>query len=720
MVAKETFIDYKKNNFKYMTVNMESYLISAHYDLVTPDGMITKIISKSETKMEVVVQIHDISPAFVGFSIDIEYLFFNIKSSLAQLGVNGISKHFDLDPATHSAEIQVELQSIGYLGQRLLSFLKEGSYIGKLFAADPRRRVRDPDYLLRMFKRADRDNLPLLSLGNSQAGKEFELEKINGFTVARLALREGILDYDAEMESFIPTLAKALSYPKIKSRDLLFLNQVWKPGAPRTVSEGKILLVRTPPLHIRTVFARVVDSMLPEGVHHTSADLLQPDTKASGDVYELFGQSKTELTHIPLEFYTLEPHREHVFFSDRDQLKSSLEDPSAVFKVFDTAPKDPVQRTAVFVVKGEQMLKLTSKDWIARTVHPEEFPGLFDPTKQTLMVNEYIRNQPSYPFLKAIENGLITSQGVLFCRYFPSPLMKKMLLGDLVQTSLKGIYFQTPSQSYGDFFSHEDRSMLLDLAKFAIPVYWVDKTCGKILKFTPKPEKDTGMFVPIPQVSQFMKATAFGVYGSTLIQLQFEEELSQILEGVIEMRSTLSHPLLNSDTPLALITGGGPGLMEVGNRVAKRLNILSCANIVNFTGTEQKANAYIDAKMTYRLDRLIERQAEFNLDFPIFLMGGFGTDFEFALEGVRRKVSIDTPTPVILLGSLDYWRDKVAPNFQANLKNGTIEGSEWVSNCFYCVQTASQALKVYKQYFSGTLPIGRDYPSSKDGFFKVD
>lgn len=697
---------------------MESYLSSAHFDLVTPDGKITKIISRAETRMDAIVTIDTISSAFVGFMIDPSEVFFNIKSSLAQLGVEGKTKSLQLDQITHTAEVHVELLSFGTLAQTLLSLLTEGCYIGKLFAADQRRRVRDPDYLLRMFKRTDRDNLPLLALG-SQGSKELRLEKVNGYTVAHLALRDGILEYDPDTIHFLPTLAKALCMPKVKTRELLALHQVWKEKGARKVANGEILLANTAPLHIRTVFARVIDSMLPSGMHHTSADVLQPDTMDSGDVFELYGQSDAELTHIPLEFYTLEPHREHVFFSDRDQLISSLEDPSAVFKAFETAPPDPAFRAAVFVVKGQQMLNLTPKDWICRTVHPEQFPGLFDPQKQSQMVNEYIRQQPTYPFLKAIESGLITSQGVLFCRYFPSPLMKKMLLGDLVQSSLKGIYFQIPSQSNGDFFSHEDRSMLLDLAKFAIPVFWADKTCGKILKFTPKPDKDTGMFVPLDQVKQFIHATAFGVYGSTLINLQFEEELTEILEGVMEMRSVVNHPLLNSNTPLTLITGGGPGLMAVGNRVARTLNILSCANIVNFTGAEQRANPYIDAKMTYRLDRLIERQAEFNLDFPIFLMGGYGTDFELALEGVRRKVGIKTPTPVLFLGNIDYWREKITPTFQANLKTGTIQGSEWVSNCFYVVETPSQALKVYKQYFTGTLPIGKNFPSSKDGFFKA-
>jgi len=698
---------------------MESYLASAHYDLITPDGMISRILNRSETKMEVIVLIEAISPLFVGFSIDPSSVHFNIKSTLAQLGLDGSSKEFQLDPLIHSAEVRVELRALCDLGKIVLQNLTQGCFIGKLFAADPRRKVRDPDYLLRMFNRTDRDNLPLLALG-SHTGEDLRLEKIDGYTVAHLALRKGVLDYDPQTVNFIPTLTRALCIPKIQTRELLTLHQVWKEGAPRIVKEGEILLANTIPLHIRTVFGRVIDSLLPEGVHHTSANILQPDTKASGDVFELFGKSTKELTNIPLEFYTLEPHREHVFFSDRDQLLSSLEDPKAVFKVFDSAPKDPELRSAVFVVKGEQMLNLTPSDWISRKVHPEQFPGLFDPLKQSQMVNEYIRQQPSYPFLKAIENGLITSQGVLFCRYFPSPLMKKMLLGDLVQSSLKGIYFLTPSQHHGEFFSHEDRSLLIDLDKFAIPIFWVDKTCGKILRFTPKPEKDTGMFVPLTQVKQFIKATAFGVYGSTLINLQFEDELTEILEGVLEMREHVNHPLLHREKPLTLITGGGPGLMEVGNRVARSLNILSCANIVNFTGAEQRANAYIDAKMTYRLDRLIERQAEFNLDFPIFLMGGYGTDFEFALEGVRRKVTATPPTPVILLGDLDYWRDKITPNFQANLKKGTIQGSDWVSNCFYCVQTPTQALKVYKQFFSGTLPIGKNWPSSRDGFFTVN
>lgn len=705
---------------------MESYLYHDHYDLVTPDGRITSISYIDENSAIADVQIMEISMAFVGFHLSPQHLFFNLKSTLAQLGLNGIIQELFLDAKERSARVKIELHAYGKIAKALLPFLTEGAYIGKLFAADPSRRVRNPDYLLRMFGRSDRWGRPLLSLGGPEGRDELLLEKIDGRTVAFLNLQEGVLNYDEEaMLGLLPTISKALTHTTFRLRTLIQLNQNWLPLHKRIVEEEKILLVRTAPLHIRTAFGKVVDELLPKGYFHTTANVLEPDTKASGDVYELFGQSKEEITRVPIEFYTLEPHREHVFFSDRDQLQTCLEDPIAVFRAFETAPEPLDQRASVFVVKGEQMLKLKAQDWITRKTHKSEFPGLFHPTQQASLVQHYIEQQPCYPFLKSIEDGLISSQGILLCRYLPSPMMKKIILGDQVQRCLKGIYFQYPSLSCGSFFSHEDRSMLQDLSKFGIPVFWADLFSRKILQYTPKPNKDSGMFVPQNLVDAFVEATVFGIYGSNLLEGDFEQELTLLLDGIKEMRKKLNHPLMKKTTPIALVTGGGPGVMELGNRVAKSLGILSCANIVDFRNAqninlqEQKQNPYIDAKMTYRLDRLVERQAEFNLDFPIILKGGIGTDFEYCLEEVRRKVGSIKPNPVLLFGEVEYWRDKVTSRYQRNLKAGTITHSEWVSNCFYCIQTARQGLKVYQDFFEEKLPIGLQYPPSKEGFVIV-
>ena len=342
------------------------------------------------------------------------------------------------------------------------------------------------------------------------------------------------------------------------------------------------------------------------------------------------------------------------------------------------------------------------------------------------MVKRYIEQQPAYNFLKAIDDGVITSQGILLTRYFPSPLMKRMLLSNQVQRCLKGIYFQYPSLSYDSFFSSEDRTMLHDLNKFAIPVFWVDPLTQKILQFIEKPERDSGLFVPLDQVDKFLQSTVFGIYGSNLIEGEFEQELRTLFRGILDMRSEMKHPMLTKDTPLALVTGGGPGAMEVGNRVAKELGILSCANIVDFRQTddaavlnEQKQNPYVEAKMTYRIDKLVERQAEFHLDFPIFLKGGIGTDFEYTLEEVRRKVGATAATPVLLIGDPDYWERKISPRFKQNSSSGTNKGSEWLSNCFYCVTCAKEGLKVYRDYFKGELPIGKDGPVFTEGFVNV-
>ncbi len=704
---------------------MEDYLIHRHFDLVTPDGYITKIQPIDERHSLATVKIEHISPAFIGYQLDPGRVSFNLKSVLAQLGLNGIGREYHYERKEHTAHIKVELIAISDLGAALLSLISVGAYVGKLFAADERRRVRDPEYLMRMFGRSDRKGRPLLSLGGLEGSGSLLLEKVGGYTVAFLSLRDGIIVNDTSVYSFLPTLSLALTKNMPHMRQLLHLHHSWQKGAPRIVHEKQVLLVRTEPLHVRTVYGRIVEHLLPPGVHHMSANILQPDTTASGDIYELFGNSNQVINDIPIEFYTLEPFREHVFFSDRDQLLASIDDPKSLFQAFASAPKPENHHAATFIVKGSQLKELQPENWIVRDPMKLDFPGLSQPTRQALVAEKYIESQPEYPLLKAIEEGVITSQGILLSRHLPTPLLKRILLNMEVNRCLKRIYFQKPSASHDGFFSHEDRAMLLDLAKFGIPVYWVDQASENILQYVLKPEKEAGLFVPIPLVDEFRKSTVFGVYGSNLLEGTFEQELKALLEGILALREEMKHPLLTKGIPIALLTGGGPGAMEVGNRVAKKVGILSCANIVDFRGgakkvvNEQKQNPYIDAKMTYRLDRLVERQAEFHLDFPIFLPGGIGMDFEYTLEEVLRKTGASPANPVLLFGEQDYWKRKITSRFQLNRESGTIKGSEWISNCFYCVQTASQGLSIYRKFFENTLPIGRDGPIYAEGFFLV-
>ena len=199
---------------------------------------------------------------------------------MAQLGLHSKCLDVTLDHKRRVASAKIHLQAYGRIASLLLEQLPTGTYIGKLFAAVPGRRVRDPDYLMRMFGRTDREGRPLLSLGGPHGRDKLLLEKIDGRTVAWLQLLKGTISYDEKaIIGLIPTIIKILQQPASWLRSLVQLDQVWQENGKRIVHENEILLVRTEPLHVRTVFGKVVDELLPKGYYHTSANILPPPLK---------------------------------------------------------------------------------------------------------------------------------------------------------------------------------------------------------------------------------------------------------------------------------------------------------------------------------------------------------------------------------------------------------------------------------------------------------
>lgn len=169
---------------------MESYLSHQHYDLVTPDGHIIELEPLGPKRKLATVLIEHISPAFVGYKIDPIHIFFNLKSTLAQLGLNAITK--EIQWKQDSARVVVELIALSDLSRAMLDLITVGAFIGKLFAADPHRRVRDPEYLMRMFGRSDHKGRPFSHSEDSKAAEisswKKSMAELSLFSLSKTAL----------------------------------------------------------------------------------------------------------------------------------------------------------------------------------------------------------------------------------------------------------------------------------------------------------------------------------------------------------------------------------------------------------------------------------------------------------------------------------------------------------------------------------------------------
>ena len=147
-----------------------------------------------------------------------------------------------------------------------------------------------------------------------------------------------------------------------------------------------------------------------------------------------------------------------------------------------------------------------------------------------------------------------------------------------------------------------------------------------------------------------------------------------------------------------VITGGGPGIMEAGNKGAKRGGGKSVGlNIV--LPFEQEANPYIDSDKIINFDYFFIRKVMF-IKYAqgfIVLPGGFGTLDEMfeALTLIQTKKS--GKFPVILIGK-SFWTgliDWIKEVLLAEENNISPEDLDLIQ----IVDTAEEAVKLINDYY---------------------
>ncbi len=145
-----------------------------------------------------------------------------------------------------------------------------------------------------------------------------------------------------------------------------------------------------------------------------------------------------------------------------------------------------------------------------------------------------------------------------------------------------------------------------------------------------------------------------------------------------------------SEAGIAVITGGGPGIMEAGNRGCKEGTGTSVGlNIV--LPHEQHSNPYLDLNLSFRYFFVRKLMfVKYAIGYVIF-PGGFGTMDEFFEALTLIQTGKIRRFPVVLYGR-DYWEEMVDWMGRKMVSHGCIDPEDL--DLFHPVDTPEEALEI--------------------------
>jgi uncharacterized protein (TIGR00730 family) len=178
-----------------------------------------------------------------------------------------------------------------------------------------------------------------------------------------------------------------------------------------------------------------------------------------------------------------------------------------------------------------------------------------------------------------------------------------------------------------------------------------------------------------------------------LLMSGFYEEARRFASLITEQTRDHQHPLY-------VVTGGGPGIMEAGNRGAHEVGGRSIGlNIV--LPHEQRPNPYITPELCFRFHYFALRKMHFLMRsvalaaFP----GGFGTLDELFETLTLIQTGKCRRRPILLFGK-DFWSRLI--DFDLLLDTGMISPGD--EQLFHYVETAEEAWALLKQEYDIGMP----------------
>jgi predicted Rossmann-fold nucleotide-binding protein len=245
-----------------------------------------------------------------------------------------------------------------------------------------------------------------------------------------------------------------------------------------------------------------------------------------------------------------------------------------------------------------------------------------------------------------LAEALKDEPGVLAVKYFPNLIEHRDIINLACDGKIKALYFYEPSCEHGPFLSQLDHNRLQEYHAFGIEVYWVSGLNGCLMVHTMR--DGMGYFVLPERLADFQKSMLFAFYGSNMrLSEEGQGRLADLLDALISFWGQ----------SIGIVTGGGSGVMEQANNLARNRGILSGANFLDIT--DQSMTTDVDFCQVFQATCRHSRQKWFEVaSFPIFNVGGLGSLEELGITLCNMKLSILEQVPVILFDTESrkgYW-----------------------------------------------------------------
>jgi len=186
---------------------------------------------------------------------------------------------------------------------------------------------------------------------------------------------------------------------------------------------------------------------------------------------------------------------------------------------------------------------------------------------------------------------------------------------------------------------------------------------------------------------------------------RYYEDARRLARLVTEWSESLPTP----EHRFVVCTGGGPGIMEAGNRGATEAGGRTIGLNIGLPH-EQRPNPYTPGDLSFEFHYFFMRKLWFAslARAMVVFPGGFGTfDEFFEILTLAQTRKLDRPLPIVLYGP-EYWNDVV--NFEALARHGVIDRADL--DLFHFADDPDAALALLKR----DVAIASPPPAEPPGF----